>query len=140
MQREHSSSIYRSKEIASTLRDDFADTCSARIRAAFRFTREEEQRDCRPRAPINLSINNPARRERIVAREEGNARAKVRKARYLNSSEAERRTNKASGDKYSTSLGKLRQSRVYEPLSLYSPLTATLVRHSALVPANETAP
>lgn len=70
----------------------------------------------------HLSINNPARRERIVAREEGNARAKVRKARYLNSSEAERRTNKASGDKYSTSPGKLRQSWVYEPLSLYSEL------------------
>jgi len=54
----------------------------------------------------------------------------VRKARYLNSSEAERRTNKASGDKYSTSLGKLRQSRgLWAPLVL---LRATLVRHYSL--------
>ena len=124
---EHSSSIYRSKEIVST------SVMTLRIRVPLVFARlsalHEKSNETAAARSHHLSINNPARRERIVAREEGNARAKVRKARYLNSSEAERRTNKASGDKYSTSLGKLRQSRVYEPLSLYSELRSFATAH-----------
>jgi len=55
-----------------------------------------------------VSINNTARKNRSRRRKRTSGDAKD--ARYLNSSGAERRTNKACGDKYSTiPFGKLRQ-------------------------------
>lgn len=60
--------------------------------------------------------------------------------RYLNSSEAERRTNKASGDKYSTSPGKLRQHRVYKSHSLPELRSFATSRLAGRCDRHETAP
>lgn len=56
--------------------------------------------------------------------------------RHLNSSEAERRTNKANGDKYSTSLGRLRQS----PGSTSPSFTPSYARSAGRCDCHETAP
>lgn len=73
-----------------------------------------------------VSINNTARKNRCSRRRKRTS-GDAKGARYLNSSGAERRTNKACGDKYSTiPFGKLRQPTYGSALARYFSSCRTL--------------